>query len=121
MAESSSKLRDLLANERTFLAWMRTSITMVGLGFVVAKFGLLLREIGGPHIHPLTARAGAITGTVIVVGGVLAAIFATLKFLQIHRGIEEGRIAFTPALDLTLAAVIGAVSIVLAGYLIVTA
>jgi len=33
-----------LANERTFLSWLRTSIALVGLGFVVARFGLFLRE-----------------------------------------------------------------------------
>src|SRR5579875_2018541 len=121
MAESGSRLRDELANERTFLAWMRTAITTVGLGFVVAKFGLLLREIGGSHIHPLTARAGAVTGTAIVVGGVLMAAFASLKFLQIHNDIEQGRIRFTTTLDVALAVVIGLVGIILAIYLIVTA
>jgi putative membrane protein len=33
-----------LANERTFLSWLRTSIALIGLGFVVARFGLFLRE-----------------------------------------------------------------------------
>jgi len=31
---------EFLANERTFLAWVRTSIAVISLGFVVAKFGL---------------------------------------------------------------------------------
>lgn len=34
------------ANERTFLAWLRTSIAIIGLGFVVARFSLFLREFG---------------------------------------------------------------------------
>lgn len=34
-----------LANERTFLAWIRTSIAVIGLGFVVAKFSVWLREL----------------------------------------------------------------------------
>ena len=33
-----------LANERTFLSWLRTSIALIGLGFVIARFGLFLRE-----------------------------------------------------------------------------
>ena len=36
---------ELLANERTFLAWLRTSIAVMSLGFVVARFGLWLREL----------------------------------------------------------------------------
>jgi putative membrane protein len=35
-----------LANERTFLSWLRTSIALMGLGFIVARFGLFLREFG---------------------------------------------------------------------------
>jgi uncharacterized membrane protein YidH (DUF202 family) len=35
-----------LANERTFLAWLRTCVALIGLGFVVSRFGLFLRELG---------------------------------------------------------------------------
>ena len=38
---------DHLANERTFLAWIRTSLAVIGLGFAVAKFGTWLRELSG--------------------------------------------------------------------------
>ncbi|MBB5439184.1 uncharacterized membrane protein YidH (DUF202 family) [Pedobacter sp. AK017] len=37
---------DHLANERTFLAWIRTSIGIMGFGFVVVKFSLFVRQIG---------------------------------------------------------------------------
>jgi uncharacterized membrane protein YidH (DUF202 family) len=43
---SPSRTRDHLANERTLLAWVRTSMAIIGLGFIVARFGLLLRELG---------------------------------------------------------------------------
>ena len=39
-AEPAADLRDYLAEERTFLAWIRTSIALMGFGFVVARFGL---------------------------------------------------------------------------------
>jgi putative membrane protein len=39
------KVRDHLANERTFLAWVRTSLGLIGLGFVLARMGLFLRQI----------------------------------------------------------------------------
>lgn len=35
--------RDHMANERTFLAWIRTSIGIMAFGFVVEKFALKLR------------------------------------------------------------------------------
>jgi len=39
-----SKAQQYLANERTFLSWLRTSIALIGLGFIIARFGLFLRE-----------------------------------------------------------------------------
>jgi hypothetical protein len=41
----SSHLQQHLANQRTFLAWLRTCVALIGLGFVVAKFGLYLIPI----------------------------------------------------------------------------
>jgi len=38
-------LKDHLANERTFLAWLRTSIALMAFGFVVMKFSLFLRHL----------------------------------------------------------------------------
>ena len=114
-------LRDHLANERTFLAWMRTAITAVGLGFVVAKFGILLREVGGAHVHALTARAGAIIGVALVLGGMLTAVMATVRFLQIRRDLERNVVRYSVGLDIGLGIVVALAGIVLAVYLIVTA
>jgi uncharacterized membrane protein YidH (DUF202 family) len=47
--------QEYLANERTFLAWLRTCIAIIGLGFVVARFGLFLREFG------ITVKNGTLT------------------------------------------------------------
>ncbi len=43
--EPSSRTRDHLANVRTFLAWVRTALALIGLGFVVARMGLFLRQL----------------------------------------------------------------------------
>lgn len=41
----SSNARDHMANERTFLAWIRTSIGIMAFGFVVEKFALFIKQI----------------------------------------------------------------------------
>ena len=42
---SSTRVRDHLANERTFLAWVRTALGLIGLGFVLARMGVFLRQL----------------------------------------------------------------------------
>jgi len=44
--KTSKKVTDHLANERTFLAWVRTGLATITFGFVVERFSLLLRELG---------------------------------------------------------------------------
>src|SRR6266536_2625555 len=54
---------EILANERTFLAWVRTSIAVMSLGFVIARFSLWMREVAtrvnpqdaNPRIGPFSA------------------------------------------------------------------
>jgi len=42
---SANTVRDHLANERTFLAWVRTSLGLIGIGFVLARMGVFLRQL----------------------------------------------------------------------------
>jgi uncharacterized membrane protein YidH (DUF202 family) len=43
--DETKRASECLANERTFLAWIRTSVAVVSLGFVLARFGVWLREL----------------------------------------------------------------------------
>lgn len=44
------RARDHLANERTFLAWIRTAMGLIGMGFVLARMGLFLEQLAGVEI-----------------------------------------------------------------------
>jgi putative membrane protein len=118
--QDRKNLSDHLANERTFLAWVRTSITFVALGFVVAKFGILLREIGREDTPVFTVRGGAVVGVALVIAGLLCGVLATLRFDRLRRQIERSRVEYSPTLDLLMGALVALVSLVLAVYLIVT-
>lgn len=50
--------RIYMAAERTFLAWIRTGIALMGFGFVVARFGLFLRELAMAHTQNLPSSPG---------------------------------------------------------------
>jgi putative membrane protein len=61
---SPSRTRDYLANGRTFLAWVRTALALIGLGFVLARLDLFLRLAAGRgHEASEVARTSAISSS----------------------------------------------------------
>jgi putative membrane protein len=84
---STTEARDprvYFAAERTLLAWIRTGLAMMGFGFVVARFGLFLRELAAANASAPQPR-GTVSlwaGTALVVVGVLVNLWAATQ----HRG-----------------------------------
>ena len=76
---------DELANDRTFLAWLRTSLAAMGLGFVVAKVALIVQPTHKAEAHQgLYAAVGAL---IVLCGGLLVVVGylqhkAVLDFLR---------------------------------------
>ena len=93
----------------------------MALGFVVAKFGILLREVGGAHVHPLTARAGTAVGVILVLLGIAVVFLAMMRFLQTREDIEGATLDYSSSLDVALAAILSLITVVLAIYLVATA
>ena len=110
-----------MANTRTLLAWIRTSVALIGLGFVVARFGLFLRALdaqagrggGAP------ALSGAI-GVGLVLIGVLVTVLSLRRFRQIERAIDAGLFELDIGVELITAAAIILAGIALAAYLLLT-
>jgi putative membrane protein len=79
----------LLANERTFLAWVRTSIAVITLGFAVARFDAVLHDVAhvrGRHGVGWPVGMGI---AMIVLGGVLP-VLAAWRYHVVNRQIERG-------------------------------
>ena len=66
-------LRDSLAAERTFLAWIRTGLALMGFGFVVARFGLFLQQLQFIQHLPSVPTYGLSLwfGTALIAAGVV--------------------------------------------------
>jgi putative membrane protein len=110
---------DFLANERTFLAWVRTALTVIGLGFVVARFGLFLRAVatGSPGSSSPASEA---VGIALVLAGSALVGFAWVRFRSVQRELRAGAYVARATTELILAATLVAVGIVLAAYLVVS-
>jgi putative membrane protein len=98
----SSQSQQHLANQRTFLAWLRTCVAFIGLGFVVARFGLVLFPFftgGGDASNYTTNPAtsfetsthySSIIGTSMVILGIVFAIFALKNYIYTYKSIKKG-------------------------------
>ena len=118
---------DHAANERTFLAWVRTAIAIMAFGFLVQKFDLFLR-IAGRSLGVSSIRVGSeVVGTtagllLIVLGGVTMA-FAAVRFRRTTLAIDAPDIRPGPGtrLDIALVAMLMLLGGILFCYLIYTA
>ncbi|MDD3789229.1 MAG: DUF202 domain-containing protein [Petrimonas sp.] len=113
------KVSDHLANQRTFLAWIRTSIALMGFGFVIVKFAVFLREMTqmvGQTVKNNT-RESVIVGIFMVILGALAAILGYVQFYKVHQQIENESYKSSQSLNLTLTLLVVVLSSLLIFYL----
>ncbi len=92
-----------LANERTFLAWVRTCIALIGLGFIVAKFSFFIVEfrllvqryfnessklLSSNQTHSYIDQVSYLIGTAIVVLAIVLIFFALKNYLNTNKSIK---------------------------------
>jgi len=112
---------DHLANERTFLAWIRTSIGIMAFGFVVVKFSLFVKQISlllGRADMIQNRGYSAIVGIVLVAVGTVTSILSYLRYKQTEKQLNEGSYNHSSLLLTVLTAFIFLISVLLIAYLI---
>jgi putative membrane protein len=94
-ARPVAELRDYLAEERTFLAWIRTGISLMGFGFVVARFGILgnmsyiPQQLPAAQPHELSVWLGA----VLIAIGAIVNLFSARRFMRLVGELNRDRFA----------------------------
>jgi putative membrane protein len=112
---------DHLANERTFLAWIRTSIGIMAFGFVVVKFSLFVKQIALllNKQDPVHVKGySAILGIVLVFVGTVTAVLAYIRYKNVEKQLEEGNYQHSSFLLTIITSLIFLVSAFLIVYLI---
>jgi putative membrane protein len=114
-----------MANERTFLAWIRTSIGIMAFGFVVEKFALFIKQmsliLGNANIEnvsPPSHGYSAIVGIFLVGFGTLMGLLAFVRYKKVERQINEDTYQPSSILYVLLTISVLAVGIFLVVYLI---
>ena len=122
---SLSNRRVHMANERTFLAWIRTSIGIMAFGFVVEKFALFIKQmslvLGKSNIEkalPPSHGYSSIVGIFLVGFGTLMGLLAYVRYKKVERQIDEDTYQPSSVLDILLLLAVLAVGIFLVIYLI---
>lgn len=119
--------RIYFAAERTMLAWIRTGIAMMGLGFVVARFGLFLREVAAVRLGDAGAEVAARSpglslwvGTMLVLLGVAVNLVSAVRHFRFRRRFQRGEPFLTPRglLTITVSVALASLGIGLVLYLV---
>jgi putative membrane protein len=114
--------RIYLAAERTFLAWLRTGIALMGFGFVVARFGLFLREMEANQqpVKPSNVSFSLPAGVLLIFLGVFVMVLAAVRHQRFIRAIDRGefRQVFSPASGFWLAGLLALIGMAVAVYLV---
>lgn len=119
-SKKNENARDHMANERTFLAWIRTSIGIMAFGFVVVKFAFFVREItiefGERNIVHSKGYSG-IMGIFLVIVGSIITLLSFFQYKQTAKQLNEGTYSHSPILITMITSIIILVSLLLIVYL----
>ncbi len=121
-ARNEARTREHLANQRTLLAWIRTAVSLMGLGFVVARFTLFLHELAGAQSVTLPPTPGwsEWIGVALVATGVLAGALGAMQFFRTRAQIERADYEPSAVAELSVLFIILLVGFALTLYLSVT-
>jgi putative membrane protein len=121
--ETSGRRLVYFAAERTLMAWIRSALGLMALGFVIDRFGLVFRQVlpeAGPQLYPKALSFWM--GTVMVALGVLMAAVAAVRYFRFARdyhrrgSTQPGQGIYAGVLFTVILALIG---LAIVGFLIV--
>jgi putative membrane protein len=120
---SDKKATEYLANERTFLAWIRTCIAIISLGFVIARFGVWLRELAAridPNIQVRSTSFSLLVGVAMMAFGCALTLLAAHRYHGVNRAIDRGEFQADRGLVVVVTIAVALLGAVMIAYLLLT-
>src|SRR5258708_5883239 len=115
---STSSAADYLAAERTFLAWIRTAVALMGFGFVVARFGLFLQalQIGQQNTSLRPIGLSPWLGTALISLGIIVNVLCMFSYVRLVQRLNRGAMEFgrPSTLAITLGVVLAVLGLAMA-------
>jgi inner membrane protein YidH len=91
---NSNRARDHLANERTFLAWVRTGAAIVVFGFAIGRFAIAIRQLSSLQGHPVrTAGISVWLGSCTIGAGVVLVVAGLLRYRKTRAQLDAGTLS----------------------------
>ena len=122
--DETKRATEYLANERTFLAWIRTSVAVVSLGFVIARFSVWLQELGvhrEPQMQEHQAGISLPIGVGMMILGGLLAVLAAWRYHVVNRDIERGKVTADRGLVILVTAMVAVLCVAMIVLVLLTA
>jgi putative membrane protein len=114
ITEDSKYIQQHLANERTFLAWIRTAIAITGIGFLIVNLHI---RSSSPS---LSNAAVQIIGLLSVISGICTIVFSTISYFQKAKQINEQMFRTSRPLVLFLAMLMLIMTLLFGYYFIIS-
>jgi len=121
MPESTDP-RVFFAAERTMLAWLRTGLAVIGVGFLVARFGLFLRMLQNPSVDVSPPTASTLIGVGFVCLGAGMIAISAWQHSGFISGIQLSQQPqrYSMRLALWASAIVATLGVLLSGYLLLS-
>lgn len=117
---TDNNISDHLANERTFLAWIRTGIGIMAFGFVVVKFSLFVKQLSlllNKQYVIQEKGYSSVIGIVLVAVGAITTVLAYARYKKLEKQINDNTYQNSSLLIMLLTCFILSASILLIAYL----